>query len=192
MDNKIVIAVLVGTVREGRESLAAARFVAELGREQEDVEIVFVDPAELTFPLDGDDDSARDPRYTEITARADAFFIVTPEYNHGYPGSLKRMLDSEYHNYLRKPVAVAGVSSGPWGGARVCEALLPVLHRIGLVRTVAEVYFPKVQDLFDEQGAMKAEHLSAYTKTVKHAYHELLWFARVLKQARDQATTTHV
>lgn len=179
---RITIAVLCGTAREGRESLKAAKFVAELGRKQPGVDIVFVDPAELQLPNDGD--QIHDPKYTEITVKADAFFIVTPEYNHGYPGSLKRMLDSEYENYFRKPVMVAGVSDGQWGGTRVCEAIQPVLHTLGMVRTKLELYFPKVQELFDEQGQLKPEHVDWYTKRTQKAYDELIWFARALKQAR--------
>ncbi|HUS26391.1 MAG TPA: NAD(P)H-dependent oxidoreductase [Nevskiaceae bacterium] len=182
MDEKLVIAILAGTSREGRESIKAAKYVAEFGRQQPGVEIVFVDPNELNLPHDGD--RLRDPRYSDITKRADAFFIVTPEYNHGYPGSLKRMLDSEYDNYFHKAVVTAGVSSGPWGGVRVCEAILPVVHRLGLVPILPEVYFPKIQELFDEQGNLKPENAERYTKTLQKAYDELIWMAKALKTAR--------
>ncbi len=88
------IAVLEGTTRLKRESVHAAKLVADVGREQTDVEITYVDPTEFHFEGDGNDPEGKNPRYTEITAKADAFFIVTPEYNHSIPGSLKRMLDS--------------------------------------------------------------------------------------------------
>jgi len=114
MDEQIVIAVLAGTTRVQRRSIIAAKWIAEFGRQQPGVEIIFVDPTELYFPGDGNDPEGKDPRYSEITARADAFFIVTPEYNHSFPGTLKRMLDSELANYNHKPVAFAGVSDGNW------------------------------------------------------------------------------
>jgi NAD(P)H-dependent FMN reductase len=132
MNEKVVIAVLCGTKREGRKSIYAAEWVAAKGRELAGVEIVLVDPRDITLPPDGAPEDGTDPKYSEITARADAFFIVTPEYNHGYPSSIKRLLDSEYGNYNRKPVALAGVSNGPWGGTRVVETLLPVLRTLGL------------------------------------------------------------
>ncbi len=183
MQQTVTIAVIAGTTRESRESIKAAQYIAALGQKLEDVEIIFVDPKEFTFPGDGLDD--KDPHYSEITARADAFFIITPEYNHGYPGSLKRMLDSEYANYHRKPVALAGVSNGSWGGVRVCEALLPVCHRLGLVNIRSEVYFPKIQNVFGDDEQINPEYAAQYEQSVGRAFEELVWFARLLKPARN-------
>jgi NAD(P)H-dependent FMN reductase len=188
-DDKVVIAVICGTIRATRESIKAAQWVADQGRRLDDVEIIFVDPREFDLPGDGNKDpDSRDPRFTEITEKADAFFIVTPEYNHGYPGSLKRLLDSEYANYKHKAAVVAGVSDGPWGGARVCEALLPVLHTVGLSVAQPNVYFPKVQDLFDSQGSLKQEYVDQYTKSVRGAYKDLIWTAKALQWGRDNLT----
>lgn len=184
MNEPVVIAVLAGTTRTERQSIKAAQYIAEFGRKLDGVEIIFVDPAEFNFPNDGNDPEGKDSRYSEITARADAFFIVTPEYNHSIPGSLKRMLDSEYANYHKKAVVTAGCSNGPWGGVRVCEAILPVLHRMGMLIIQPEIYFPKVQDIFDDQGSMKPEFTKLYEKNVGTAYHELIWLARLLKQGR--------
>jgi NAD(P)H-dependent FMN reductase len=186
MHDIITIAVLLGTSRPLRQSAKAAHYVAEIGRSFEKVEIIFVDPTEFHFPNDGNDPEGKDPRYTDITAQADAFFIVTPEYNHGYPGTLKRMIDSEFANYKHKPVAMAGVSNGPWGGVRVCEALLPVLHRTGMVIIQPEVYFPRVQDIFDENGVIKPEYRERQEQNIRDSYEELIWMARLFKQARGQ------
>lgn len=181
---KVTIAVICGTKREGRRSIHAANWVAEQGRARDDMEIIFVDPKDFNLPPDGAPEDGRDPKYSDITARADAFYIVTPEYNHSIPSSLKRLLDSEYGNYKHKPVALAGVSDGPWGGVRVCEALLHVCHTMWMVNIKPELYFPKVQNIFDEQGQMKPEHTEMYRKNVTAAYNELVWFAKLLKAAR--------
>lgn len=181
MTESITVAVLVGTIRVGRESIKAARYVAEFGRKLQNVEIILADPKDFNFPGDGREPTEKDARYSEITACADAFFIVTPEYNHSFPGSLKRMLDSEFDNYKRKPVALAGVSNGSWGGVRACEALLPVCHRLGLINIQPEVYFPRVQDNFDSSGNLKAELHEQYGKSVGLAYDELIWMAKALK-----------
>jgi NAD(P)H-dependent FMN reductase len=185
MNEKLTIAVLVGTTREQRKSIVAAKYIAEVGRGLEDVEIVLVDPKDFVFNGDGNDPEGRNAQYTEITAAADAFFIVTPEYNHSFPGSLKRMLDSEYDNYLHKPVAMAGVSNGNWGGARAVESLVPVLRQLGLVMMRSDTYFPRVQDMFDEAGTIKPEIEERTSASVKSIYKELLWMARVLKAARE-------
>jgi NAD(P)H-dependent FMN reductase len=181
----LIIAVIVGTARAQRESIKAAHFVAEQVQKREGVEMIFVDPRDFSFPDDGDEASERDPRYSEITAKADAFYIVTPEYNHAYPGSLKRMLDSEYDNYFHKAVAIAGVSSGMWGGVRVVEALLAPLHRIGLHATWHECYFPHIQDMFGAKGVIRPEFAERQTKTVNKQLDELIWLATILRDGRQ-------
>ena len=186
MDDILTIAVLAGTTRAQRESIKAAKFVAEIGSKQPEVEIIFVDPKDFTFPGDGNDPEGKDPRYSEITAKADAFFIVTPEYNHSFPGSLKRMLDSELQTYNHKPVAFAGCSNGNWGGTRAVESLVPAIRETGLVVMSWDVYFPYVQDIFDEDGRPKPEFEARYTKSLSKLYKELIWFARMLKKGRQE------
>ncbi len=183
-DQPIVIAVIEGTIRPARKSLQAAQYVAAIGAAYPGVEIVFVDPRDFSFPEDGNENRYRDPRYTAIVERADAFFIVTPEYNHSFPGSLKRMLDSEYTHYIRKPVAVAGVSDGDWGGTRAVEALLPVLRSLHLLVLQQTVYFKRVLELFDDAGSMVADQEPAYRKGIEGSFNELIWTARALKTAR--------
>jgi NAD(P)H-dependent FMN reductase len=185
LKDNVVIAVILGTKREGRLSEHAARWVAEQGRKRGDAEIIFVDPIDYPLPSDGAPGDGENAEYKAITERADAFYVVTPEYNHSIPSSLKRLLDSGYANYRHKPVATAGVSNGPWGGVRVCEALLPVYHTMWMVPVKPELYFPKIQDMFDEQGQLRPEFEEMQTKNVQNAYDELIWFARALKAARS-------
>jgi NAD(P)H-dependent FMN reductase len=180
--SKLYIPVLAGTTREQRLSIHGARLVAEIGATFDDVETKLIDPKDFHFPGDGNDPEGKDPKYTDITARADAFFIVTPEYNHSIPGSLKRMLDSELKNYLHKPVAFAGASNGQWGGVRAIEALVVTVREMGMVATFTDMHFPKIQDLFDEQGNLKDEKYREYTQ---RSWKELIWMAKVLKQGRD-------
>ena len=184
MAEHITVAVLVGTTREKRESIKAAHFIAHFGRQLPDVEVIFVDPKDFHFPGDGNDPEGKDPRYTEIVAKADAFFVVTPEYNHSFPGSLKRMLDSELELYNHKPVAFAGASNGNWGGVRAVESLLTAVRETGLVALSWDVYFPYVQNIFDEEGALKEEYRARYDKSIGKLYDELLWMARLFKAAR--------
>lgn len=182
----VTIAVLAGTTREQRQSIKAAWWIAEFGRHLPDVEIIFVDPKDFYFPGDGNDPEGKDPRYGEIVGKADAFFVVTPEYNHSFPGTLKRMLDSELKLYNHKPVALAGASNGNWGGVRAVEALVPAIRETGLVVLSWDVYFPYVQNIFNEDGSMKEEFTERYTKSVGKLYDELLWMARLFKQGRRE------
>jgi len=178
---KLYIPVLAGTTREQRKSIHPAQLVVEVGKTFEGVETELIDPKDFNFPGDGNDPEGKDPKYTEITRRADGFFIVTPEYNHSFPGSLKRMLDSELQNYIHKPVAFAGASSGQWGGVRAIEALVNTVREMGLVSTFVDMQFPKVQELFNEDGVLQNE---SYREYVKGAWTELIWMAKVLKNGR--------
>src|ERR1700683_1837847 len=147
---KLYLPVLAGTTREQRKSIFAARLVEEVGKTFEEVETELIDPKDFNFPGDGNDPEGKDPKYSAITAKVDAFFVVTPEYNHSFPGSLKRMLDSELGNYNHKPVAFAGCSNGNWGGTRAIESLVPAVRETGLVVMSWDVYFPFVQNIFED------------------------------------------
>ncbi|HSX33805.1 MAG TPA: NAD(P)H-dependent oxidoreductase [Candidatus Saccharimonadales bacterium] len=187
MEQKLVIAVIAGTKRVQRESIHAARYVAAFGGQLPNVEIIFVDPNDFNLPGDGNDPEGKDPKYTDITTRADAFFIVSPEYNHSFPGTLKRLLDSELETYNHKPVALAGASNGSWGGVRAVEALVTTVREMGLVATSISAYFPRVQDMFNDDGQINPEVKERADKNLTNVYAELLWMARALKAAREQA-----
>ncbi len=180
--NNLNIAILQGTTRQKRKSIYVSNLILKVGNELEGVTAVLVDPVEFNFPFDGNDEENKDPRYIKITAEADGFFIVTPEYNHGFPGSLKRMLDSELKNYIHKPVAFAGVSSGNWGGIRAVESLVNVVRELGMAATFTDVQFPDVNKIFDESGNLLN---NSYVNRIKRAFEELIWMAKVLKWGRE-------
>lgn len=183
--SKLTIAVLGGTTRQNALSHAVVDYIAAFGKTLDNVEVVVARPGDFTFRGDGNDDVGRDAKYSELTARADAFFVVAPEYNHSFPGSLKRMLDSEYANYIHKPIAFAGVSNGAWGGVRAVEALVPAVREMGLVATSWSIYFPRVQDMFGSDGLLLPEYKESTEKQISHAYKELIWMAQVLRWGRE-------
>jgi NAD(P)H-dependent FMN reductase len=180
--DKLFIPILLGTTRPKRESFKAAKLVEKVGKSINEIEVQLVDPGDYTFPYDGNDSENKDPRYSALTKRADGFFIVTPEYNHSFPGTLKRMLDSELANYIHKPVAFAGVSDGIFGGARAIESLVNTVREMGMAATFSDVYFPQVQNLFDEKGEIID---GGYVRRIERAYEELVWMAKALKYGRE-------
>lgn len=185
---KLFIPILLGTVRPKRESIKAAHLVEKVGKEIEEIEVQLVDPGDYHFPFDGNDPENKDPKYSALTAKADGFFIVTPEYNHSFPGTLKRMLDSELSNYIHKPVAFAGVSNGIFGGARAIEALTTTVREMGMVATFSDVYFPEVQNLFDEKGEIKDD---GFVRRINRGYTELIWMANALKWGRENLKSVY-
>lgn len=185
---KIKLAVLLGTTRTNNQSQKVARYVAKRAEESGDFEVTLVDPKDLNLPGDGNDEDAKDPKYTKTTAESEAFFIVTPEYNHSFPGTLKRMLDSELKNYIHKPVAVAGVSVGRFAGTRVVEHLQPVLRELGLVPTFSDVLVGNVRDAFDEDEKLTQEFIET---SVDGALDELKWMSESLKWGRENLSSKH-
>jgi NAD(P)H-dependent FMN reductase len=99
--------------------------VAELAK-RPNVETELIDIATLPLPTDDAGQAIKDPGFSSKMSRADALVIVSPEYNHGYSGMLKHVLDSCLKEYIHKAVGVVGVSAGPFGGTRGIQALLPV------------------------------------------------------------------
>ncbi len=184
---KLFIPIIVGTIRPQRVSIHAAEFIDEIAQQIPDLESQLVDPKDFNLPFDGNDEESKDPHYTEITACADAFVIVVPEYNHSFPGSLKKLLDSELQNYNHKPVAFAGVSSGPWGGVRAIEALAQSVREMGLVSTAVDVQFPFDNKLFVD-GQIVADQREKYVARITKLYSELMWFANTLKAGRENLT----
>lgn len=175
------IVVIAGATRKGRKSFIAAKLVSKVGDEMDGVETVLVDAKDYEDAYEYHSDS----KFSKLTKEADGFFIVTPEYNHSIPGSLKRLLDSEFENYNHKPVAFAGVSSGPWGGVRAIEALNTIVKAMGMVNIRHDVEFPNVSEIFSDEGKLKDKKM---VERIEKVYEELVWMGRVLKKGREELT----
>ena len=185
-DNRtLFIPVILGTARQGRMSEHVARFVfGELGR-REGVESELIDIRELNLPAGDEGSGIKDAKFSEACMRADAFVLVVPEYNHGYPGMLKHVLDTNLSEYIHKAVGICGVSAGPFGGTRVIQNLLPVMRELGLVTIFWDGNFSSVQDAFDAEGRLLE---GAYVRRLDKFFKELVWMARVLRHGRERVT----
>src|SRR6187200_3516474 len=111
---------------------AAQVVYAELQKRPE-IDTELIDAATLPIPTDEAGEAAKDPAFAEKMNRADALVLVAPEYNRGYPGLLKHVLDTNLKEYIHKAVGICGVSAGGFGGTRVIENLLPVMRELGLL-----------------------------------------------------------
>jgi NAD(P)H-dependent FMN reductase len=183
--SKIFIPILLGTVRQGRESEKVAGLIhGYIVKNHPDIETELFDPRDMDLPSDDDGTAlkSRNPAWQAAMQRADGLIIVAPEYNHGYPGSLKRALDVLLEEYIHKAVGLVGVSSGGMGGVRVVEALTPVVRELGLCVTFSDLYFPRAGDAFNDDGSPKDE--AAY-KHIDAFLTELSWMARTMKWGRE-------
>src|SRR2546430_13527259 len=181
MERPLFIPVILGTARQGRRSEHAARFVLEQTKKRADVETELIDVCKLPMKLEDAGEQMKDPKFSATIQRCDGLIIVTPEYNHGYPGLLKHALDMNLEEYIHKAVGICGVSAGILGGARVIETLLPVMRELGLVTIFEDVNFGRIGTLFDERGNLLDE--SFVNRTAKFL-DELIWMSRVLRQGR--------
>jgi NAD(P)H-dependent FMN reductase len=153
-------------------------------RRRGDIETRLFDVADFALPQRdyGQAIKGSFPEWREAIVKADGLVIVTPEYNHGYPGILKAVLDLLLREYVHKAVAFVGVSAGPWGGTRVIEAMVPMARELGLAVTFSDLNFPFVQKTFDDNGMLLD---AAFDKRAKDFLDELVWMAQVLKWGRE-------
>lgn len=178
----LFIPLILGTARQGRESEHAAKFVFERTKIRAGIETEWIDIRTLPMKLDDAGEQMKDPKFSATIDRCDALIIITPEYNHSFPGLLKHALDMNLKEYIHKAVGICGVSAGPLGGARVIENLLPVMRELGLVTIFEDVNFGKIGSLFDERGNLLDEN---FVRRVDTFLNELIWMARVLKHGRE-------
>lgn len=181
----LYIPVILGTTRQGRMSEAAARLLhAEIGK-RPGVKTELIDIASMPLRTDDVGEAIKDRGFSERMDRSDALVIVSPEYNHGYCGLLKQVLDSCLKEYVHKAVGIAGVSAGPFGGTRGIQDLLPVMRELGLVTIFWDVNFSNAGKVFDSNGALRD---SSFLPRIDKFLKELVWMAKTLRYGREQVS----
>lgn len=177
------IPVILGTIRQGRMSEPVARFMLGEMQKQRGVTSEIIDIAQVPFPVDNAGQDIRDPDFSAKMNAADALVIVTPEYNHSFPGLLKHVLDSCLKEYIHKAAGIVGVSAGPFGGTRAIQSLALVLRELGLVTIFWDVNFSSVGKTFDESGNILDP--AGWSRRSEKFIKELIWMARTLRYGRE-------
>lgn len=188
----LVCPVILGSVRSDRQGLRVARFlIAQLAARG--WEAPLVDPAELKLPL-------LDRMYKEHPAggappvledlatlyrRADAFVVVTAEYNHSVPPALSNTLDHFLEEYFWRPSAICCYSAGQYGGVRAAMQLRAMLAELGMPSIPSLLPVPRVGRALDEAGTAAEDWLP---KAAARFLDELTWYAEALKAQRRQGT----
>ncbi len=175
------VAVIVGSTREGRAGAAIADWFASMVRPRGDFELDLVDLAEERLPVVLPDDSAPPAPVVALGTRlaeADAFVVITPEYNHGYPASLKNAIDWYMEEWSAKPVAF--VSYGGQGrGLLSVEQLRQVFAETHAMTTRDGVAIDLSE--VDENGWPTSPGVDGAAKLLLD---ELAWWAHALRNAR--------
>ena len=182
MDNKVRVALIYGSTRKGRFCDKVAAWAAQEIRSHGGFSIDAIDPAVdgLEPQFDAESRAGASSLWQRV-AEADAFVIVTPEYNHGYPAPLKELIDSVGAEWHAKPVAFVSYG-GVSGGLRAVEQLRAVFTELHAVTIRDSVSFAGAQQQFDDAGTLtepeRAERSMARTLA------RLRWWATTLNFAR--------
>jgi NAD(P)H-dependent FMN reductase len=186
----LTIPVILGSVRRDRIGIRVARFAAAAltGRGHH---VTLVDPVEHPLPL-------LDRMYKEykpgeappvleglakIIKPADAYVIVSAEYNHSIPPAMSNLLDHFLEEYFFKPSCIVCYSAGPFGGVRAAMQLRAMLAEMGMSSIPSLLPFPKAQDMLDADGKPTGDRPG---KSAARFFDELEWYANALREAREK------
>ncbi|WP_264086286.1 NADPH-dependent FMN reductase [Streptomyces marincola] len=188
VDNeRLRLAVLIGSVREGRMGEKVARWVADRAAVHGKWDIDLVDLADHPLPLavagagqplEEDLQRVKDGLSPRL-AGAEAIVVVTPEYNHSYPASLKNVIDWHPTEWAAKPVGLVSYG-GMAGGLRAAEHLRQIFAELHAVTIREMLSFHNAWGAFDG-----GEPLPGSEAAAKKFFDQLTWWAEALRAARS-------
>ncbi|WP_113703699.1 NADPH-dependent FMN reductase [Nonomuraea lactucae] len=187
----MTLAVITGSVREGRFGPTVTKWFTEQAAEHGLFDLDAIDladtPMPATLPASPEELAAVEGRSEELRslagrlARADAFVVVTPEYNHSYPASLKNAIDWHYTQWQAKPVALISYG-GYGGGVRAIEHLRQIFAELHAVTVRNSISFDRHWERFDGDG--RPVDPEGPNGAAKALLDQLGWWSRVLRDAR--------
>lgn len=184
----LAMAVLFGSVRSDRQGIKAARFVERQLRGRGH-EVTLVDPLDVKLPLldrmykEYPKGAAPDvlERLATLYRAADAFIVVTGEYNHGVPPALTNLLDHFLEEYFFRPSGIVSYSTGAFGGVRAAVQLREVLGELGMPSISSTFPVPRVGSAFSDDGTPQDPALE---RRFARFASELEWYAEALRERR--------
>jgi NAD(P)H-dependent FMN reductase len=187
----LTIPVILGTVRSERVGPRVARYMVR-ALEARQHRVTLVDPVEYRLPL-------LDKMYKEfppggapevlerlagVIKAADAYVVVSAEYNHSIPPALSNLLDHFLEEYFFKPSAIVCYSPSGFGGVRAAMQLRAMLAEMGMSSIPSILPFPQVHEALDPDGRPTSDRTD---RAAGRFLDELEWYANALKAARAQA-----
>jgi NAD(P)H-dependent FMN reductase len=185
---KLKLAVFYGSVRTERQGIRAARFIVNTCRARGHG-VALIDPLDFALPLldkmykeyTPEDAPEVLQRLARLIVPADAYIVVSGEYNHTVPPALSNLLDHFLEEYFWKPSAIVCYSAGSFGGVRAAMTLRCMLAEMGMSSIPSILPIPNVQAAFSEDGTPND---SGWNKRADKFMTELEWYARAMKQER--------
>ncbi|MFE0648002.1 NADPH-dependent FMN reductase [Streptomyces sp. NPDC059534] len=183
----LALALIVASDREGRFGPVVADWFRSRLAEREDFTVTVVDLAEVDLPTSLSHDPspavrAELAKVSPLLDGADAFVVLTPEYNHSFPASLKNIVDRHYTEWQAKPVGFVSYG-GISGGLRAVEQLRQVFAEMHAVTVRDTVSFHHAHGQFDEDGRHRDP--AAAEGAAKALLDQLGWWGRALKEAKS-------
>jgi NAD(P)H-dependent FMN reductase len=184
--------VILGSVRSDRQGVKAARFIIR-HLENRGCEAPLVDPVELNLPLldrmykeysKGQAPEVLE-RLADLFRRADAFVIVSGEYNHSIPPALSNTLDHFLEEYFWRPSAIVCYSGGRFGGVRAAMQLRAMLCELGTPSIPSLLPIPEIGKALTADGDPEMPWLD---KAASRFVDELVWYAEALRRQRAEGT----
>jgi NAD(P)H-dependent FMN reductase len=180
----LLVAVIIGSTRKGRVGDTIGRWFTAQARQRDDIELNVIDLADFEFPARYPEEAT--PQMAAFTAevgQADAFVVVTPEYNRSFPASLKQAIDFAYDEWQAKPVGFVSYGCGSEGIYAV-EQLRSVFTELQTVTVRNNVGFNLLDGGFDEAGArLDTDRAVQAARTMLD---QLTWWGRALRSARAE------
>ncbi|WP_030914282.1 NADPH-dependent FMN reductase [Streptosporangium amethystogenes] len=190
--DRLRVAVIVGSTRRGRFGPTVAAWFVARARRRADLEVDLIDLAEVALPgtLTDEDEAPPAPvaALAPRLADADAFVVVTPEYNRSFPAPLKSAIDWFYPEWRAKPVAFVsyGNDSGGLLAAAQLREVFTELHAVAIRDGVA---LPRYWEQFAADGSWPRAGAPCDT-AVKATLDQLTWWAHALREARARRPYT--
>ncbi|MET8824746.1 NAD(P)H-dependent oxidoreductase [Streptomyces sp. NPDC004610] len=178
------VAVVVGSNRHGRFGPVIADWLLDRVRAHDGLVPHLVDVAEIPLPTTMQRTPQATAALAEVTPRlaaADAFVVLTPEYNHSFPAGLKNLIDWHSGEWRAKPVALVSYG-GRSGGLRAVEQLRQVFAELHAVTLRDTVSFHNAGALFDDSGRPKDP--TGPDASAKVMLDQLVWWAHTLREGR--------
>ena len=184
------VVVFYGSVRSDRQGIKAARFFVRKCHDRGH-EVSLIDPLEYQLPLLDKMYKEYEPghapeslqRMAELIIPADAYIVVSGEYNHTVPPALANLMDHFLEEYFWKPSAIVCYSAGTFGGVRASVALRSMLAEMGMSSIPSVFPIPAVQNAFNVDGAPRDEK---FHSRAKKFLDEMEWYAYALRSARSK------
>ncbi|GAA0930121.1 NAD(P)H-dependent oxidoreductase [Nonomuraea longicatena] len=184
-EDRLRVAIIIGSIREGRFGPTVARWFASQADRRGDLDVDIIDLAQTWLPDVLTDDGGDPPPPVRDLApwlsAADAFVVVTPEYNHSFPASLKNAIDWYGDVWKTKPVGFVSYG-GMAAGLRAVEALKPVFTELHAVSVRESVGFRNHPEQFDESG--RPTDPESCNAAAANLLDQLVWWALALREAR--------